>query len=442
MRLRALLPIVIASIGAAAPQGDESKKSTTDSGDWGVFDVKNIALLALALPELEPAVAETRGEASELSRIMFDDISFASAFKILDPENYALAHKAADGDDDYGWSSIGADIVVTGVVSKRRSDLVVQIQIRAIREKETLFETLYAGSATTRELAHHVSDSILLKFGMLGIARTKIAFASDRKTNVGGNKSLFVTDYDGYDQRRGTRNHHLDLQPRFSPDGSTMSFISYPKKNQPPILAILNHEPVFDGPGMIFSASWSPDSTHIAFASTRDESGNAEIYVMRRDGTNIRRLTHHPAIDVSPTWSPTGRRLAFTSDRTGSPQIYTMDAEGLNLERVSMKGSYNAEPAWSPVSSLNEIAYASRVSGAVFDIVVHSLETNVVRILTSRAGLNESPQWSPNGRHLVFTSTRTGTPQIFTMNRDGSNTKQITFDGQNTTPSWGPVPRQ
>jgi TolB protein len=77
----------------------------------------------------------------------------------------------------------------------------------------------------------------------------------------------------------------------------------------------------------------------------------------------------------------------------------------------------------------------------VFDIVVHSLVTNEIRVLTSNQGLNESPQWSPNGRHLVFTSTRTGTPQIFTMNRDGSNPRQLTFDGQNTTPSWGPPPQ-
>ena len=438
-----MLPIVVASIVAASPHDDTPKKSKTNLDEWVIDVTQSTNLVALALPEIEPAGVEVRTEASEMSRIIFDDIAFASAFTIVDPEKYALARKAADGDDDYGWSSIGADIVVTGVVSKHRGDLVARIQIRAIREKEILFETQYtAENAPARELAHHISDSILQKFGIPGIARTEIAFASNRKTDTGGNKALYVADYDGFDQRQGTRNHYLDFQPRFSPDASTMSFISYPKKNQPPVLAILNHEPVFDGPGMIFSASWSPDSTHIAFASTRDQPGNAEIYVMRRDGTNIRRLTHHPAIDVSPTWSPTGRRLAFTSDRTGSPQIYTMDAEGMNLERVSMKGSYNAEPAWSPIGSLNEIAYASRVSGAVFDIVVHSLVTNQIRVLTSRAGLNESPQWSPNGRHLVFTSTRTGTPQIFTMNRDGSNTKQITFEGQNTTPSWGPSPQK
>ena len=77
----------------------------------------------------------------------------------------------------------------------------------------------------------------------------------------------------------------------------------------------------------------SPDGTRIAFTSSRD--GNPELYVMNRDGSNIRRLTNNPAIDTTPTWSPTGAQIAFTSDRTGSPQIYVMGADGLNLRRVT-----------------------------------------------------------------------------------------------------------
>ena len=443
-RLVALIPIVIATLAVGAPQESEPDKKKANLDDWVIDVTRNTTPVALALPALGSVTADARIEATEMSRIVFDDISFASAFKIVDPAKYPLAVKAAETTDAfYGWGSIGADIAITGMVAKQKGELVVEIQIRAVREKEVLFETQYgAERASSRELAHYVADSILQKFGIAGIASTDIAFASDRNEPGEGHKAIYVTDYDGHDQRQGTQNHHLDFQPRYIPDGSTMSFISYPKKNQPPVLAIMNHGTVFDGPGMIFSASWSPDSTEIAFAATRDEPGNAEIYVMRRDGSRIRRLTHHPSIDVSPTWSPTGRQIAFTSNRTGSPQIYTMDAEGLNLERVSMKGSYNSEPAWSPLEGLNEIAYASRVSGAVFDIVVHSLVTNEIRVLTSNQGLNESPQWSPNGRHLVFSSTRTGMPQVFTMNRDGSNPTQITFEGQNTTPSWSPPPKR
>ena len=53
--------------------------------------------------------------------------------------------------------------------------------------------------------------------------------------------------------------------------------------------------------------------------------------------------------------------------------------------------------------------------------------------------MNESPRWAPNGLHLVFSSTRTGTPQIYIVNRDGSQLRRITDEGENVTPSWGPL---
>jgi len=77
-----------------------------------------------------------------------------------------------------------------------------------------------------------------------------------------------------------------------------------------------------------------------------------------------------------------------------------------------------------------------------FDIVVYDFQTKQTRQLTTGRGSNESSDWSPNGLHLVFTTTRTGTSQIFLMNRDGSNQRQLTREGNNTTPQWGPVPGQ
>jgi TolB protein len=56
--------------------------------------------------------------------------------------------------------------------------------------------------------------------------------------------------------------------------------------------------------------------------------------------------------------------------------------------------------------------------------------------LTFGEGTNESPSYSPNGRHIAFTSTRAGRVQVFTLTRDGRDVRQITRDGNNFTPSW------
>jgi TolB protein len=67
---------------------------------------------------------------------------------------------------------------------------------------------------------------------------------------------------------------------------------------------------------------------------------------------------------------------------------------------------------------------------------VLNIASGEVRQITFGEGSNESPAWAPNGRHLAFTSTRAGKTQVYTVDRDGRNVRQITRDGNNFTPNW------
>jgi TolB protein len=178
--------------------------------------------------------------------------------------------------------------------------------------------------------------------------------------------------------------------------------------------------------------AWSPDGTKMAFTSNRD--GNPEIYVVNRDGSGLRRLTNHSAIDSTPTWNPAGTQIAWTSDRTGNPQIWFMNADGTGQRKLTSE-SWCDRPTWSP-EPFNEIAYASR-TGAGFDIKIYSFAKGGESTrVTDGIGTNESPAFSPNGRHIVFTSTRNGKQQIFTIARDGNDLRQITHEGNNGYPNW------
>ena len=108
-----------------------------------------------------------------------------------------------------------------------------------------------------------------------------------------------------------------------------------------------------------------------------------------------------------------------------------MDADGLNQRQFTHEG-YADRPTWS---SLNEIAFTAR-TGRYNDIKILDVASLKVSQLTHGEGTNESPAFAPNGRHIAFTSTRTGKTQVFTMARDGKNVRQITKAGNNYEPDW------
>ena len=109
-------------------------------------------------------------------------------------------------------------------------------------------------------------------------------------------------------------------------------------------------------------------------------------------------------------------------------------ADGLGGVRKITSESYADRPTWSP-APYNEIAYAAR-TGPGNDVKVIDLASGQVRQLTFGEGTNESPAFSPNGRHLAFMSTRSGKSQIFTIARDGKNLRQVTKVGNNYQPDW------
>jgi TolB protein len=82
------------------------------------------------------------------------------------------------------------------------------------------------------------------------------------------------------------------------------------------------------------------------------------------------------------------------------------------------------------------LAFSWRRPSGNYDIYVMDIVSQQLIELTKDAGRNERPSWAPDGRHLVFESTRTGTRQIWSMLADGSQAHQLTTQGQNESPSW------
>jgi TolB protein len=198
-------------------------------------------------------------------------------------------------------------------------------------------------------------------------------------------------------------------------------------------LTRLTHSPAFE-----FDPSWSPDGTQIAYRSDRgDES---EIWVMNADGTGQRRL----AAGLSPTWSPDGSRIAYASpgDVPCPPGqgprctgISIMNADGSGQYRVPHTdgGEY---PSWSPDGK--RVAFNSNLSGDHVMYIVDVDGSHVVDL--SRVGEGWQVDWSPDGRSILFTSHRDhpdNYTDVYVMSPDGSGVKRLT-NNRAYTPAWSP----
>ncbi len=195
-----------------------------------------------------------------------------------------------------------------------------------------------------------------------------------------------------------------------------------------------------DGSGMrrlttsAFSESepaYSPDGKRIAFVSLR--AGNEDVYVMKADGRAVRRLTSHPAPDGFPAWSPDGKRIAFVSRRTGNFKVFAMSADGSDERQLTRTANWvaDAAPAWSPDGRW--IAFASsRVKDGNPEIFKMRPDGSRVTRLTFTDTAGETspddgfPEWSRDGRSIVFTSTRgRGGHDLYVMRADGRNVRRL-----------------
>lgn len=185
------------------------------------------------------------------------------------------------------------------------------------------------------------------------------------------------------------------------------------------------------------SPSWSPDGTKLAFSSSR--GGQSEIYIVDQSGGNLHRITNSKGPDVSPTWNrKTGSQIAFVSGRSGLPHVYTIGADSTNVQELTDQG-YAVSPAWSPNGQFLALAwtrhYGPGAPGSE-DIYIMDVVSKQWVQLTHDGGRNDFPSWSPDGRHIVFQSTRSGSSQVWTMLADGSEQKQLTTSGGNSEPDW------
>ncbi len=188
-----------------------------------------------------------------------------------------------------------------------------------------------------------------------------------------------------------------------------------------------------------FYPSLSPDGEVLVFSTRRD--GNFEIYAMEVDGRNPRRLTENQGSNFAPEISPDGAQIVFVSAQGGSQDVWVMEVEGSNPRQLTT-GGQNVDPTWSPDGQ--QIAFASKRGGtnelyvmAVAD-PLQGTDGSSVRQVTPGLDIGGRSDWSPDGRTLTFYAGPAGARNIFAIDVEGNDLRQLTNEGDNRGPAFSP----
>ncbi len=253
---------------------------------------------------------------------------------------------------------------------------------------------------------------------------------------------------EGLDIQVKLNDDDLNSYAQFSPNGENIVFDKWQDNNNANgeiylmdsrgenLKRLTKNDSIYDG-----YPTWFPDSETILFSSEVDSL--FKLFTIRKDGTNLKQWTTGPGNDQRAGVSPNGKEIVFNRNLDGDINIYKMPVElsssGYEIKTDTIVKVTNPEYAyahWSPDG--NQLVYQAKLTND-WDLFVMDEDGGNIKNL-SRNDFNDiNPSWSPDGKWIAFASDRDGDNEIFIMDKDGKNLKQITDnDLRDIHPYWSP----
>ncbi len=174
-----------------------------------------------------------------------------------------------------------------------------------------------------------------------------------------------------------------------------------------------------------------------------------DIYTVNADGTDLRRLTNYGVYTAEGVLSPDGKRIVFTSLKDGDLEIYTMNVDGSDVRRLTHTPGYDGGPWWSPdgtqivyrayhptdpteLKDYQDLLAQRIVRPSKMELWVMNADGSGQRQITHLGGANFGPSWTPDGKHIIFSSNYTNPHgsnfDLYVVGLDGSGLTRITTD--------------
>ena len=445
--LRHFLAVMLIAVGLVAPASAQLRVRV---------DEGNFKPTPIAIPDFQVTGANA-DLARQIVEVVRSDLASTGLFDLQNPASFIQKDQTINAEPRFAdWKIIRTEGLVIGAFEDQPDGKVaVSFRLWDIYGGELMRINGEPGRRLTttpenwRRIAHKIADSIYTRLtGEDPYFDTRIVYIAETGPKTDRVKRLAIMDSDGANQQYLTTGKSIVLTPRFSPSAQEITYMSF--EGGKPRVYLFNietgrQELLGNFPGMTFAPRFSRDGQSVLLSQA--QRGNTDIYIMNLRTRESSRLTDHPAIDTSPSMSPDGKSVVFNSDRGGSPQLYIMNTDGSQRAcpsggrdvacRITFgKGRYST-PVWSPRGDL--IAFTKQ-EGGKFYIGVIGTDGKGERLLTE-AYLDEGPDWSPNGRVIVyFREGRPGAPpQLYSVDLSGRNERRMVTQTDASDPAWSPL---
>jgi Tol biopolymer transport system component len=278
---------------------------------------------------------------------------------------------------------------------------------------------------------------------------TRLLFVSDRE----GSRDIWVMDREGQNPEPLTKDKkHHETDPTGSPTGDHVAYTSDDGLNRSRRIIMMNadgkNDTVLTEAIREFPV-WSPDGSTILCAGLAGNSLSLYVLQVGEWEPEVEpfpatfNVTGAPSTDMTPAWSHDGTKVVFSSNRKGGNlEIFVMDIDLENADpdfpagliRLTDHDSVDREPTWSPDGK--HIAFSTNRDGNWEIYVMDTLGENLVN-LTNHPGVDQLPRWSPDGSAIAFASNRDGNWEIYAMETDGANPTNLTNNpARDVQPAW------
>ena len=402
--------------------------------------------IAIAIQKFEIIGKVPANDAKMLREVVENDLKRSGLFRIINHDAFPEYVKMNDMPNFTNWAAIKAqNLVQASIKPDGKDNYKLEFYLWDVNGKEQIeAQSLISSKKSVRRLAHIMADAIYERLtGEMGYFDTQIVFIAESGPITDRVKRMAIMDQDGYGMRYLSDKKTFVMSPHFSPNMSTIVFLSY--RNDDPMVWVLDLDTgdqtkLGNFGGMNFAPRFSPDGTKVALSLVKN--GITNIYEYDIYAKSLRQLTFGKNIDTSPSYSPDGKYMAFNSDMSGSQQIHVLDLSTLKQKRITFGSGRYATPAWSPDGQY--IAF-TKMADDTFYIGIMNQQGRHEKILAG-GWYMEAPSWAPGSRRLVYYETERSEnnqeriSHIRSVDITGQNIYDIDLpdDLNGTEPTWSP----